>query len=115
MEPSGAGWKMGMIDEQHGIFEFIKSLPPWLGGVVMAFFVALLRVVYDREDDSKVRALTEAAICGGLTLAIGSGVEAAGFGNGWHLAIGGFVGALGSKYVRSVAMKLIHKKAGKHE
>ena len=79
----------------------------------MALTVSILRIIYDKEDSTWIRTISEGLICGALTLAIGSGVEALGFGNGWHLFIGGMVGALGSQYIRTFAKKFINTKASK--
>lgn len=102
-----------MSDQPQDWMAIFDKIPPWAGGVIMALVVSVLRIIYDREETSAVRMVSEAMICGALTLAIGSGVEAAGLGNGWHLFIGGLVGALGSQFVRTIAKSIISKKVDK--
>lgn len=101
------------MDENNGLIMLLKGLPPWAGGIMMAIFVSILRVIYDAEETNLIRAISEGLICGALTLSIGSGVEAMGFGNGWHLFIGGMVGALGSQYIRAVAKRVINTRTKK--
>lgn len=91
----------------------IEHMPPWLGGALMAMVIAVLRVVYDREETQVTRVLLEAFICGSLTLAFGSGANAIGLGEGWHLFIGGLVGFLGSQAIRNLAYRAIRSRIDK--
>lgn len=101
-----------MNDEAHWIVRMLTNLPPAVGGVIMAIFVAVLRVVYDKEETSVVRIALEALLCGCLTLAGGSAAMALGVDDGWHLFIGGMVGFIGSAGVRKIAYKAIDRKIG---
>jgi len=99
-----------MQDETNWLVKLLQTMPPAVGGVLMAMFVSILRVVYDREETTLVRIGLESLICGCLTLAGGSAAVAMGWGDGWHLFIGGMVGFIGSQGVRSVAYNVIDRK-----
>jgi len=101
-----------MQDETNWLIRLLSSMPPAVGGVIMAMFVSILRVVYDREEASTVRIGLEALICGSLTLAGGSAAIAMGLDDGWHLFIGGMVGFIGSAGVRKLAYTAINRKIG---
>lgn len=102
-----------MQDDPNSLLEFFRNLPPAAGGVIMAVFVSILRVVYDQEESRPLRIFLESAICGSLTLAGGSAAVAMGLGDGYHLFIGGMVGFLGSIKIRQLAFNIINRKAGK--
>jgi len=76
----------------------------------MAFFMAVVRVIYDKEETSAVRILMEAFICGSLTVSAGSAFAAMGYGQNWYLFCGGMIGMLGSQTLRAFAKKFINKK-----
>lgn len=97
-------------DDPNSWMNFIDSLPPWAGGAIMAFFVSVLRLVYDSEETTFQRIMLEAAICGSLTVAAGSALDAMGFGQNWYLACGGMIGFMGSQSVRVIAYKIIDRK-----
>ena len=61
-----------MQDDLNGLATLIQNLPAPVGGVIMAMFVSVIRVVYDREETSAIRIGLESLICGSLTLAGGS-------------------------------------------
>jgi lambda family phage holin len=92
------------------MLENFESLPTWLGGILMAIFMSALRVIYDKDETSVYRILMESLICGGLTLAAGSGFDAMGYGPGWYLFCGGMIGFTGSQFIRAAAKKLVIKK-----
>jgi lambda family phage holin len=102
-----------MQDDPNGFFQFISNLPAPIGGVIMAMFVSVIRVVYDREETSAVRIGLESVICGCLTLAGGSLASAMGLGDGYHLFIGGAVGFLGSLHIKQFAMRFLDKRIDK--
>lgn len=102
-----------MPHDPQNWLDIIKHMPPWLGGMLMAMVIAVLRVVYDKEETHFTRVLLEAFICGSLTLAFGSGADAMGMGDGWHLFIGGLVGFLGSQAIRRLAYRAINSRIGK--
>lgn len=91
----------------------IENMPPWLGGVLMAVVISVMRVIYDKEETHIMRIVLEALICASLTLAFGSAAIAMGLGQGWHLFIGGMVGFLGSHAIRRLAYRAINARIGK--
>ena len=92
------------------ISKTIETLPPWVGGALMSIIVAVLRVVYDKEETSAVRILLEGLLCGALTLTAGSAVAAMGMPHEWYLFCGGVIGFIGSQSIRNLAMKILNKK-----
>lgn len=88
----------------------VNNIPPWVGGLLMAITVSILRVIYDREETSFVRMMLESLICGALTVAAGSAIAAAGFGDGWYLFAGGMIGFMGSQSIRALAYKFVNRK-----
>ena len=79
----------------------------------MSFVIAVLRVVYDKEELTVFRILLEALLCGALTATIGSAMIALGYDQQWYLAIGGTVGFMGTQSIRALAYKVINRKVGK--
>ena len=98
----------------HQIVDTIKSLmdaahPGW-GGFMMAVMISVVRVIYDRDETSFIRIVLESLICGFLSVAAGSAMAAMGYGDGWYLFAGGFIGFLGSQAIRALAYKIIDRK-----
>ncbi len=91
-------------------FTMIKHMPPWLSGVFMAVVIAILRVIYDKQETEWSRMFLEAAICGALTFASGGAVSALGMSEHWHPVIGGFIGFIGVQAVRKLAISFIEKR-----
>lgn len=93
------------------MFEEFKEIPPVLLSVLLAVVIALLRVVYDKEETSAVRIGLEAVLCGALAVVGASGVEAMGLDQNWTVFIGGVIGFVGSQSIRSFANTFIDRKA----
>lgn len=87
--------------------------PPWLAGVFMAFAMAVMRVWLDDKETAWQRIVIEGFICSGFTLAAGSALAAAGYGQNWYLAVGGLIGGLGSQSIRAIAYRWMRKRSGK--
>ena len=92
------------------MFDSFQNFPPWVGGVLMAAMMSVLRVVYDREETNFCRILMESLICGGLTMASGSALVAMGYGQGWYMFCGGAIGFMGSQSIRAVAYRVIDRR-----
>lgn len=90
--------------------DFLAKLPPEAAGVLMAMFIAALRVVFDREETKPMRILLESGICGGLSLTASSGILAMGLDMNWAIFAGGAIGYFGSATVRQLAIKAINGK-----
>lgn len=88
----------------------MENAPPGIGGFLMAVFISIIRVIYDREETSFMRIMLESLICGGLTVTAGSGMAALGYGDNWYLFAGGMIGFLGSQSIRALAYKVIDRK-----
>ena len=89
----------------------LPNLPPEVGGILFAIVVAILRVIYGKEETKLSRILLESLICGGLTLTVTSAIAAMGYDDQWMFFAGGSIGFMGSQFVRAIAMKVINKKA----
>lgn len=93
--------------------DFLTKLPPEVAGVLMAMFISVLRVIYDKEDTKPMRIILEAGICGGLSLTASYGIAALGLDVNWAVFSGGVIGYLGSATVRQIAMLVLKNKVGK--
>ena len=76
----------------------------------MAVVVSILRIVYDKEETSFIRIALESLICGALSVAAGSALDAMGYGQNWYLFCGGVIGFMGSQSIRAIANRVITKK-----
>lgn len=91
-----------------------SSLPEPFRAALLSVLIAALRILYDDREPRPFRRLLEASLCGGLTLAIASGLEAMGVSAGWGTFAGGAVGLLGAEFVRSLAVRYgIRRATGK--
>ncbi len=90
----------------------MNRVPPEFAGVLMAMFMALLRIIYDHQETKPMRVLLEMAICGALSLTASHGIYAMGLNHNLAIFSGGAIGFLGSLKVRSFALKFIKKKSG---
>ena len=87
-----------------------KDIPPTVLGALLAVIIALLRVMYDREETSAIRMLLESTLCGALALISGSAINALGWSQDWTLFAGGVIGFVGSQSIRTYADLLIKSK-----
>lgn len=90
--------------------DFLNKLPPEAAGVLMAMFIAALRVVYDRDETKPVRIVLESVICGALSLTASSAILAMGLDMNWAIFAGGAIGYFGSATVRQIALKAIDQR-----
>ena len=95
------------------LLDYLNRLPPQLVGVLMAIFIAVLRIVYDGRETKPLRIILEAIICGALSLAAGSAIVALGLNSNWILFAGGVIGYLGSTAIRSLIIKFLHHRIGR--
>lgn len=95
------------------IVNVFKQLPPEAMSTIMAIVIAVLRVVYDREETSVMRTILEASLCGFLAMMAVSLAKGLGLGTEWLPFIGGFIGFAGSSYIRNLAESVISRKADK--
>lgn len=92
------------------MIEHLKEIPPSLAGVLMAVVVAVIRVIYDKEETSFVRIALESVLCGALALTAGSAINALGYDQNWTLFAGGMIGFMGSQSIRAIANRFINKR-----
>lgn len=77
----------------------------------MAIIMAILRVYYDAEETSAIRAALEASICGALTLAASSALDWFGAPQQVAVAIGGFIGFIGVAKLRAFLFAWLNRRA----
>lgn len=95
------------------IFAGLDTIPPSVKGAIMAFIIAVLRVIYDRQETSNMRILLEAAICGCLSLSFSGALGWLGAPESVSVAFGGAVGFIGVTKIRQLALTWLGKKADK--
>lgn len=95
------------------LFAALEGIPPSVKGAIMAFIIAVLRVVYDRQETSNVRITLEGLICGGLSLSLSSALEWFGAPDSVAIAAGGFIGFIGVIKIRQLSLTWLGKKADK--
>ena len=88
------------------------QIPPEVGGAILSALVAVLRVVYDKEETKFIRVVLEATLCGGLTVTAGYGIAAMGWNQDWTMFAGGCIGFLGSHTIKMFAEKFAKKRLG---
>ena len=91
------------------MINWLREVDSSIWGVIMSIFMAVLRIVRDKEESKIFRIAVEALLCGAITFTIGSGVKALGY-EGWDYFIGGMVGMAGSQWVRAIAMRFVRNK-----
>ena len=99
-----------MPDNPNTWITSLNQLPAEVGGVLMAVFIAVLRVIYDKEETKPIRIAMEALICGALSFTISYAIMAMGLDMDWAIFAGGTVGYFGSATVRNLSVALIKKK-----
>ena len=95
------------------IVDFVNNLPPAITAALMAVVVAVLRVIYDREETRPIRILMESSICGLLAVASCSAISALGVDQNWMIFVGSLIGYIGSNKVKAIAIKFIELKTDK--
>jgi len=88
-----------------------EQMPAVLKAVLLAVVVAFLRVSRD-EEPRAIRRVLESAFCGAITVAVFYFVKAVGLEGYQDYAVflGGFIGMLGSDFVRGIARKFASSK-----
>jgi len=93
------------------MFDNMKDINPTILSAVLAVFVAIIRVIYDREETSFIRVLLEAILCGTLAVCAGSAITALGLNQDWTLFMGGMIGFIGSQSIRTYADLFLRRKS----
>jgi len=101
-----------MLDNPNTWIQTLNQLPAEVGGALMAIFIAVLRVIYDKEETQPMRVMLESLICGALSLTISYAIIALGLNINWAIFAGGTIGYFGSATVRVFAIKVIRAKIG---
>jgi lambda family phage holin len=97
------------------ISSFPAAIPTPIKAALLSAGIAIVRVVYDRQETKWHRVVLEAAFCGGITFVGYYAVKAAGVDETWSVVIGGAIGSLGSETVRSLANRIINRKIDQKE
>lgn len=92
-----------------------ESLPEPLRAAIMAWVVAMLRIVYDRKEPSWMRRLLESSLCGAIGYGVAAGAEAFGLAPGASIFFGSAVGLLGVDWVRVQARRVADKRISQLE
>lgn len=95
--------------------DVLNRLSPEIAGILMAMFIAVLRVIYDRQETKPMRIVLEACICGALSLTASSAILALGLNQNWAIFAGGAIGYFGSATIRTLAMKIIKSRLRKDD
>lgn len=89
---------------------FDLKIPTAVQASALAFGLAIIRIAKDRRETRLMRKLLEATICAGLAYTFFYAIRALGLNEDWAVFCGGFVGFMGSDFVRSIARLYTHKK-----
>ena len=98
-----------MSTGQNEIAQWLNNIPPVVAGTLMSVFIAVLRVVYAKEETKPMRIILEALICGCMTVAASSAINAMGLNTNWIMFVGGTIGYFGSTTVRMYALRVIER------
>jgi lambda family phage holin len=93
--------------------EWLKSIANIIGAVTLSMFLAILRVIIDGKETKMWRILLEGLFCGGITCAVVSLASWYGLDPEIYSFLGGFIGLVGSAYIRQFARKLFEKRFDK--
>lgn len=102
-----------MPDNPNTWYNLINKVSPEFVGAILAMIVAVIRVIYDKEETKPMRVVLEALLCGLLSLTASSAITAMGLDTQWAVFTGGVIGYFGSTAVKSLAYKLIDNKITK--
>lgn len=91
-------------------YDFVKEIPAPVGGALMSFVVALLRILYDRDGTPWQRIGIESLLCGAISFGACSGLQYFSLPAGVSVFVGSMIGLLGVEFVRAVARRSINKR-----
>ena len=94
------------------MLDFMRAITPECQSVMLAMFIAIVRIAYDKKVSSAKRIFLEAVLCGTLTYGINSGLTYFSWPDGVSIFVGAMVGFLGVDLLREFARKYVSK-AGK--
>lgn len=84
-------------------------------GAIMAFIIALLRIVWDGNETRPIRILLEASICGALSLCVTSIIDFFSLPASAAITIGGAIGFIGVTALRDLILRFIKRKIDNDE
>lgn len=87
-----------------------EKITPEIQSFFLAVFIAVLRVIYDKEETKPLRIFLEGVICGLLSLATFHAIIAFNLKPDWAIFAGGMIGFFGTNTVREIAVRAVNKK-----
>lgn len=84
--------------------------PPEVQAMLLSVVLAVLRIVYDRQETKPLRICIESLICGCLTLTAFHAIAALGLNLNWAIVAGGVIGFFGTNTVRALAVRFVNKR-----
>ena len=100
-------------DGLRELYDAFTQASPTIHGLSMSMFLAFLRVVTKRAEESRLAGAAEVLMCGALAVAINSGIQAAGYTGEWGVFIGAGVGLYGTNRVKAWGQRVLERKAEK--
>lgn len=102
-----------MPENTNTWIQVVTNLPKEWIAVLMAMFISVLRILYDKEETNPMRILLEMLLCGSLSFTANYGLAAMGLAADSAVFVGGCIGYFGSVTVRGLAIKMLDKKLDK--
>lgn len=102
--------KIKVPDNPNTWLTTLNQLPSDILGGIMAMLIAVLRVIYDKEETRPTRIFLESLLCGALSLVFSSAISAMELDKDWAIFVGGMIGFFGTVTVRSLAIKFVSSK-----
>ena len=104
---------MKMPHKDTAILAMIAEWIPEAKAFVMAFTLAVLRIMYDKKESKWQRILLEGLLCGALSVGLSSGLKFFSLDAGLAVFFGAVIGFFGVEFVRSRAQMYVDDKVKK--
>lgn len=99
-----------MHDSFDSFLRALGMLPEPIRAAIIAFFMAMLRILYDNKEPRWVRRVLESSLCGTIALAATHAVMILGMSKDWGVFLGGFIGLMGADKVREWGRRVADKR-----
>lgn len=100
---------MKMPHKDAAIWALIVEWCPEVKAFLMAFTLAVLRIMYDNKESRWQRIILEALLCGALAVGLSSGLRFFHLDSSLAVFFGSVIGFFGVEFVRSRAQKYVDK------